>query len=84
MSDLGPLAAEMARRIEEALPGATVELTDLTGTRDHWQARIVAPGFAGQRPLARQRAVYAALGELMSGPIHALTLQTLTPEQAES
>ena len=39
------LQAEMIRRIEEALPGATVRLTDLTGTRDHWQAEIVAPGF---------------------------------------
>ena len=29
----------------------------------------------------RQRMVYAALGDLMSGAIHALAMQTLTPEE---
>lgn len=80
------LQAEMIRRIEEALPGATVRLTDLTGTRDHWQAEIVAPGFEGMNRLKRQRAVFGALGDLMHGPqapIHAFTMQTKTPAEAE-
>lgn len=80
------LEAEMIRRIADALPGAEVRLSDLTGTRDHWQAVIVAPGFAGMNRLKRQRAVFAALGDLMHGagaPIHAFTMQTLTPAEAE-
>lgn len=79
------LEAEMIRRIEDALPGAKVHLTDLTGTRDHWQAVIVAPGFEGMNRLKRQRAVFGALGELMHGaqaPIHAFTMQTKTPAEA--
>lgn len=76
------IADEIIQRIQTALPGAEVQLNDLTGGQDHWEAIIVAPGFEGLSRLNRQRAVYAALGELMHGPIHALTLQTLTPEQA--
>jgi stress-induced morphogen len=75
------LKAEMERRITAALPDARIELRDLTGTNDHWQAVIVSAGFEGKSPVARQRAVFAALGELMNGPIHALTLKTLTPAQ---
>lgn len=75
------LKTEMERRITAALPDARIELRDLTGTNDHWQAVIVSAGFEGKSPVARQRAVFAALGELMNGPIHALTLNTLTPAQ---
>ncbi|MCA9547412.1 MAG: BolA family transcriptional regulator [Myxococcales bacterium] len=78
-----PIEQVITERIQAALPGATVELEDLTGTRDHWEAVIVAAGFEGLNRVARQRAIYKALGELMHGPIHALTLTTLTPEQAK-
>jgi stress-induced morphogen len=74
---------EITKRITEAMPDARIELVDLTGGNDHWQAVIVSTAFEGKNPVARQRAVFAALGELMHGPIHALTLRTLTPEQAQ-
>jgi acid stress-induced BolA-like protein IbaG/YrbA len=32
-------------------------------------------------PIARQRAVYAVLGDAMRSRIHALALRTLTPEE---
>lgn len=76
------LEQEIVRRIRAVHPDADVQLTDLTGGGDHWQAVIVSQAFAGMTPVARQRSVYAALGELMHGPIHALTLKTLTPAQA--
>lgn len=76
------IEAEMIRRIQAALPDAIVRLHDLTGTRDHWQAVVVHPSFAGEARLKRQRRVFAALGELMHGPIHALTMQTMTPDEA--
>jgi stress-induced morphogen len=78
------IADEITRRIQAALPGAEITLNDLTGGQDHWEAHIVAEGFEGLSRLNRQRAVYAALGELMHGPIHALTLQTLTPAQTQT
>ncbi len=77
------IAEQIVQRIEAALPGASVQLEDLTGTQDHWEAVIIADAFEGMSRVARQRAIYAALGELMHGPIHALTFKTFTPKQAE-
>jgi len=48
----------------------------------HFEATVICPAFAGKMPLARHRMVYATLGDLMGGAIHALALQTLTPEEA--
>jgi stress-induced morphogen len=63
-----------------AFPGADIELVDLTGTRDHYQARIVSAAFSGKSLIEQHQLVYAALGDAMSGPIHALALKTYTPE----
>lgn len=66
--------------IEEALPDAAVEVRSDDDV--HFEAQVVSPVFAGKLPLARHRLVYAALGELMGGAIHALSLKTLTPDEA--
>jgi BolA protein len=47
----------------------------------HFRVLIVAECFRGQSLVARQRAVYAALGDAMRSSIHALALRTLTPEE---
>jgi BolA protein len=49
--------------------------------RGHFRVRVVSAAFAGQAPLARHRAVYAALGELMQTDIHALAIDARTPEE---
>lgn len=64
----------------QAFPGADIDLVDLTGTRDHYQARIVSPAFAGKSLVEQHQMVYRALGDAMHGPIHALALKTYTPE----
>lgn len=71
-------------KIQAALEPAQVRLNDMTGTRDHWEAVIISERFSGLRLIKRQQLVYQALGALMSGPIHAFTMQTLTPEEAEA
>ena len=71
----------IAAKIRAALPDARVELKDLTGTEDHWQAQIVSSAFAGLSLVQRHRLVMAALAEEMKGPIHALTLDVKTPEE---
>ena len=53
------------------------------GGGGHFRVLIVAAAFRGQPPVARQRAVYQALGDAMQARIHALALQTLTPEEWE-
>ena len=77
------LMQEMRTRILSAHPEANIEFQDLTGGGDHWQATIVAPTFVGLSRIARQRSIYAALGDLMKGPIHAFTMRTVTPAEAE-
>lgn len=49
--------------------------------RGHFRVRIVSAAFHGQLPLARHRAVYAALGELMQTDIHALAIEARAPEE---
>ena len=49
----------------------------------HFRVVVVSATFRGQSPLARQRAVYALLGDAMRTTIHALSLRTLTPEEWE-
>ena len=48
--------------------------------RGHFRVRIVSAAFAGMNPLARHRAVYAALDGLMQTDIHALSIQASPPE----
>lgn len=50
--------------------------------RGHFHVDIVSAAFAGLAPLARHRAVYAALGDLMATDIHALSMRARTPEEA--
>ncbi len=66
--------------IAQAFPGADIELVDLTGTKDHFQARVVSERFGGKSLVEQHQMVYQALGDAMHGPIHALALKTFTPE----
>jgi stress-induced morphogen len=61
-----------------AFPDARVEVTDLTGTKDHFQAVVVTRAFEGRTRIEQHKMVYAALGDLMGGEIHALALTTRT------
>lgn len=70
------------QRIREGIPEVTeVQIEDLTGTQDHYRAVVVSAAFEGKTRVEQHQAVYAALGELMSGPVHALSLSTYTPEK---
>ena len=66
--------------IEAGLPGARAQVSGDDGV--HFEAIVVCEAFAGKLPLARHRMVYATLGDLMGGAIHALALKTVTPGEA--
>jgi stress-induced morphogen len=72
---------DIRARIRAALPDADVAVTDTTGSGDHFSATVVSAAFVGKGPVERHRLVYAALGDAMRGPIHALALVTETPEE---
>ena len=76
--------------LEAALSPSLLVVTDDShkhaghaGARDgrgHFHVQIVSEAFAGLSPLARHRAIYAALGQMMETDIHALSIQASAPE----
>jgi stress-induced morphogen len=72
---------DITARIRTALPDAEVRVVDTTGGGDHFSATVVSSAFTDKGLIDRHRLVYAALGEAMRGPIHALALTTETPEE---
>ena len=75
--------------LEGAFAPASLEVVDDSarhaghaGARDgrgHFNVDIVSEAFAGMTPIARHRAVYAALGEMMTTDIHALAIRARAP-----
>ena len=74
-------ADEVRRRIEAGIDDAQAQVR--TADEVHFEAVVVAPAFQGKRTLQRHQMVYGAIGEAVGGEIHALSLRTLTPEEAE-
>lgn len=73
---------EIQKRIADSIPGAEVEVKDLTGTGDHFDARVVSAEFLGKSMVEQHQRVYAPLQDLLkSGALHALALRTYSPEQ---
>jgi BolA protein len=82
-------AGAIRAAIERALAPVSLEIEDEShrhaghaGARDgrgHFRVDVVSRAFEGLGPLARHRAVYAAVGELMATDIHALAIRARTP-----
>jgi BolA family transcriptional regulator, general stress-responsive regulator len=53
------------------------------GGESHFRVEIVSAAFSGLTRVARQRLVYSLLEAELKGPVHALALRTLTPEETE-
>lgn len=86
----GPVAAEMLARLNSALSPTRIELTDDSeqhrghggynpAGESHFSLRIESPAFAGKSRVARQRMIYAALGDLMQARVHALSIKAIAP-----
>lgn len=84
--------AAIRAAIETALAPAACDVRDDShlhaghaGARDgrgHFHVEVVSEAFAGLAPIARHRAVYAAVGTLMDTDIHALSIRARTPGEA--
>lgn len=70
-------ADQLKQIIEDGIPGAQVVVQ---GDGDHFEATIVSDTFAGKSMVQQHQMVYAALGDLMQGAVHALSFRTFTPE----
>ncbi|HEX4896607.1 MAG TPA: BolA family protein [Solimonas sp.] len=84
--------ARIRAALEEALAPETLVIEDDSAAhaghagaasgRGHFNLSIVSAAFRGLSPLARHRAVYAALGALMETDIHAVSIHARTPEES--
>ena len=75
-------------KITEALAPAHLEVINESymhavppGSESHFKVVIVTDRFEGERLIARQQKVNGILADELKGPIHALTMQTLTPAE---
>jgi BolA protein len=88
---MGERAQEIQRRLLAALAPQSVEVIDDSDDHSghaghsgagesHFTVRVVAASFEGQSRVERQRAVYAALGDLMAPEkVHALVIEAKAP-----
>jgi len=76
--------AEVAQLIKQGIPGAQVQVEDMTGTGDHFQILVVSPIFKGKMLIDQHRLVQQALKEAMDdGRIHAVHIKTQTDVPAK-
>jgi len=82
------------RKISDRLPSSRVEVIDEShlhvghagareGGQSHFRVVVVSAEFVGLPRVARQRIINDILREELAGPIHALAMKTLTPDEAE-
>ncbi|MGA9025141.1 MAG: BolA/IbaG family iron-sulfur metabolism protein [Steroidobacteraceae bacterium] len=70
---------QVAQIIQAGLAGSTASVS--SDDNVHFEAVVIAPAFAGKRPVQRHQLVYATLGAAVGNEIHALALQVFTPEE---
>jgi stress-induced morphogen len=73
-------SSDIERLIKSSIPDAEVTIRDLAGDGDHYAATVLAESFRGKSRVQQHQLVYQALKGQMGGDLHALALQTGTPE----
>jgi len=87
---MGVVAETLRKKLSVAFSPDRLEIEDDSGRHhghagaspsgeSHFNVVIEAPAFKGMGRVQRQRAVYAALAEELSGPVHALSVKALAP-----
>ena len=88
------VADRISQKLTEHLSPEVVEVVDEShlhaghagareGGESHFRVLIVSAAFEGLSRVARQRLVNDLLRDELAGPVHALAMKTLTPEEAD-
>jgi BolA protein len=88
------VADTIRAKLTEALSPTWLEVVDEShlhaghasapaGGESHFRVSIIADAFVGQSRVARQRLVYGTLKEELAGPVHALAITALAPNEAD-
>ena len=74
---------KIKERIEHKIPGASAEIKDLGGG-DHIHALVIADAFEGKSLIQQHKLILDLFAkEIQSNDVHALSMKTLTPQQAK-
>ena len=76
------------QKLVDAIPLAGFEVMNEShmhnvppGSESHFKVVIISEEFEGERLVKRHQRVNAVLADELAGPVHALAMQTLTPEE---
>jgi BolA protein len=86
------VAAIIEAKLAEALAPSRLSVTDEShrhaghagarpGGQTHFQVEIASAAFRGLSRVERQRRIHAILEAELEGPVHALSLRAMTPEE---
>lgn len=88
----GQVADSIADKLRRSLTPTRLDIVDDSarhaghagsrpGGETHFRVEIVSAAFAGKSRVERHRLVNAVLADELAGPVHALQVKTLTPEE---
>ncbi len=72
---------EVKELITNNINDAHVEITDLTGTKDHLGILVVSDVFQNKRLIQQHQMIMDILKESLKEKIHAVQLKTMTKDQ---
>lgn len=95
----GPIATIIREKLTAGLAPMRLEIEDDSGRHaghhheggmdgkpggeSHFNLMVVSAAFEGQGRLQRQRVINALLRDELAGPVHALSVKALTPDEAQ-
>ena len=68
--------SEIKRLIVSSIPDAEIELRDLAGDNNHFEATITSSAFKGLSKIEQHKLVYKSLKGKMGNELHALSINT--------
>ncbi|KAF9116441.1 hypothetical protein BGX27_002473 [Mortierella sp. AM989] len=92
--DEGPLTSSIRATLTDLLTPASLEIINdsskhahhsamrgVSSKETHFRVNVVSEAFAGKSTMQRHRLIYGALGKEFESGLHALSLNTKTPEE---
>ena len=67
--------------IQQQIPDAVVEVSDLTGTGDHIGLLVASNAFEGKRPLEQHRMIMDILKDEFARELHAVQIKTMAKKK---
>lgn len=68
-------------RLYAAFPDGVIELDDYQGDQDHYRVVVESWTFSGKTRIQQHKMVHQALGSMVGGQLHALTIETKIGEK---